>query len=483
MSFPSAGYRIEGMGNCLVLVPNGFINNVDEEKVFIERPLVRRNGPGPYFKALRPCQPHTRNIEMIRNGVISTTQFGYNSLKTTETYSTISTGGVFAIGNCVTVVSVEHNKFNDSGRFSIARYVYFYTRDSGSSKGKRYIWSWTNNLASSGFPLEMHSLYELLYRACDKISVPYRKYYVSSFEGHNKFVRHILNGYIKPETTSIGEPYSDTEYTLTPKGIEALSADLTGEFHYPLREYAAFSFMVDCNAYLAPFASGLSTAYADAAANLPVATNNTIANIMEAVSFLRGVITLKRNPLNGIGKLLRGCIDPRDAWLKYRYLYKTTMLDAEEYTSVVKRLVDLQTLCTGTITVHGIFQDEAAHITYRACFDVSVGDLIPTSVSENLHVIGIDPSLKNIWDMIPWSFVIDWFLSVSNIFEWVESWANSISIKPGNIWYSVQTRQKDQITYFRVRGSYPGTPPRLVTRDVSNKTFLMRVADSISLFT
>jgi hypothetical protein len=58
--------------------------------------------------------------------------------------------------------------------------------------------------------------------------------------------------------------------------------------------------------------------------------------------------------------------------------------------------------------------------TMRIKLAVNDSDPAFASVSQRLHNIGMFPSLVNLWDLVPYSFVIDWFLNVGEMLEEVD---------------------------------------------------------------
>lgn len=114
---------------------------------------------------------------------------------------------------------------------------------------------------------------------------------------------------------------------------------------------------------------------------------------------------------------------------------------------------------------------------------ITLADLVPKDLSAALRKAGFGMTLSNVWDMIPYSFVVDWFIGVSDVINWAESIGNMLELRPSDIWYSCTTKYDGQVTYFRVPGIFINNIPALVTNDTSGKTIAMRIGDSISLFT
>lgn len=109
-----------------------------------------------------------------------------------------------------------------------------------------------------------------------------------------------------------------------------------------------------------------------------------------------------------------------DGWLKYRYAYNTTKSDVEEYIQKVVK----QKMFTSA-TREGLTSAKVL----RGSIPISFGEM---RVKMRLHdnpfagfdrcLINADrrgllPGLYNTWDMVPFSFVADWFSGLGDIFQ------------------------------------------------------------------
>lgn len=105
-----------------------------------------------------------------------------------------------------------------------------------------------------------------------------------------------------------------------------------------------------------------------------------------------------------------------EVWLKYRYLYNTTKSDAED-------------------TVDYLLKEKYSNLyehnnkVLRGNIDISLGTLrlkmrltqkktLAENITHMFDSVGLMPNLHNLWDMVPFSFVVDWFVpSFSNTLE------------------------------------------------------------------
>lgn len=149
-------------------------------------------------------------------------------------------------------------------------------------------------------------------------------------------------------------------------------------------------------------------AYVDACDSLPRLNDNSISNILEIASFIVELVVHHRVSI------------PRsltDAWLSYRYQYMTTKLDVQEAINFVHRNIELPDIENG-ITVHGSAIREIDGVTVNCL--VTVG-LIPRELStlvkvwHALYEYGLQPNFYVLWDSLPYSFIVDWFLPLGDV--------------------------------------------------------------------
>lgn len=219
-----------------------------------------------------------------------------------------------------------------------------------------------------------------------------------------------------------------------------------------------------------PFSRLASTAYIHIVDNLPSAAINSVANVLEIAKGLTDVLT---------GKFTLSK-KPSDIWLAYRYSYTTSKADIDEVIHLTKRLAALPKL--DDITVHSLVT--VKDVTCRCTAVFSCDSIIPHSISEWLETYGFKLSLLNAWDMIPYSFVVDWFLHLSSFLEDVDRIGKANTLRPKEVWYSFKKRRDNVATYFRVNGNSNWVLPFFgaTTHQASGRTILYRIADSLSLF-
>lgn len=248
----------------------------------------------------------------------------------------------------------------------------------------------------------------------------------------------------------------------------------SGDLSYDYGELSAFEWWDLTGVLEGRYRALAGQAYYNAATSLPKDACNSIANVLEAAASVNDLLH------GDIGKLLPS--NPKDAWLFYRYQYNTTKLDIEEYRSLTDRLNKLVNL--PTLRSDG----SASYGNLRCHCEITVDPtyMIPGSTKEWLSLYGFKLSAVNVWDMIPYSFVVDWFFSIGSFLEILEdeNWAYELPITEA--WTSFSSHGPGtQSTYFRVPGYFRAACPFLdySQRGASNKTIVKRILDSIALFT
>lgn len=227
---------------------------------------------------------------------------------------------------------------------------------------------------------------------------------------------------------------------------------------------------------------GLSTAFCDAVSSIP----DSSVNGLEAVLDLCDLATTLRHPIKGLKSAMRSIkrVKPGDIWLKYRYVFKTTEMDIDSIRDLSQRIDVLRTLCA-PVKLHGVHREEGALFRCKASFSLPAAQL--QALDSIPSYMGGSLSAADVWDVVPWSFMVDWILHVSDLLESLEGWgrAQEAQYRLSDVWYSVETSTRDQTVYFRIPGD-PKRPmmgsPYLITRQASKKTIMMRVTDCFAIF-
>lgn len=162
---------------------------------------------------------------------------------------------------------------------------------------------------------------------------------------------------------------------------------------------------------------------------------NTIANASEAISLVKSLINLKSLVKTGVraGERLA------DLWLKYRYCYSTTKSDMAE----LKRYVSSLEAEQGTLRTAFSVGSSEMHLKVR--YGPTANTMLRQVLSwySGAARIGLNPSLYNLWDLVPFSFIADWFVPIGDNLERLQNmmWTSTMP-------YDVQclASQKDTVT-------------------------------------
>jgi hypothetical protein len=318
-----------------------------------------------------------------------------------------------------------------------------------------------------------------------------------------------LQGNVKALAEAAGFWRTGSTYTHT---TYVYSGDI--EYYVPPAELPSFSFKHnEFDAYigwedlgLLPnlYRNGWACAFTEAAKRLPFASTNSLANFVEIataiISISKGLkavthtaklarawsaktgvrlgISDFKNPFNVRFKT------PRELWLAYRYSYTTTKADAKEYLSLINRLTTLpgKQHCL----VGGTFVREDMY--FRCTAEFAVEDVLPDSVYEMIGTMNAELSARNVWDLIPFSFVVDWFIGIGDALERFDLYNLVQRIVPTEVWFSYHSSYPNnegiqQDIYFRVNGSgLKLGNPWWSDQKSSVRTKLFRIVDSLALF-
>jgi hypothetical protein len=211
----------------------------------------------------------------------------------------------------------------------------------------------------------------------------------------------------------------------------------------------------------------------DATEKLPVLQQNMIANILECLSTLASFLDgFDASDIKDAKKTAK------NLWLAYRYQYKTTVSDLEE---VLDTLARLDSVAGKRVFSYG--SASSGPVTAHCALGVQLH--LPTTLKELCRQAGIRLTLANAWDMIPYSFVVDWFLKIGSCLEDLQKWMDADQIDISECWYSVFVSIDEPGTRGLEYARWLGNPPSLPyfsSHNVGARTIGMRIADAISLF-
>lgn len=152
--------------------------------------------------------------------------------------------------------------------------------------------------------------------------------------------------------------------------------------------------------------------YLNALESVPTMNDNNISNVLEIAGFIKSLVIDHEVKIpKSLGEL----------WLSYRYSYKTTRADAEEAISFMHRYRELGTLdkwikCYGVSNIDYTVDGETTPIECRCCLSIRPKDVaILAKIWRCLYTYGLQPNFYTLWDMIPYSFIIDWLIPIGTL--------------------------------------------------------------------
>lgn len=257
-------------------------------------------------------------------------------------------------------------------------------------------------------------------------------------------------------------------------------------FDYRHNEWHNFSWMKEFGMISNFYSSGYAQAYVDMCDDIPRFHSNQIANIFECLELIISLTTsiLSGNFVKAILNSGKNMKDARNAYLAWRYSYNTTKSDVDELTSATARLKSL--------TQEQMFHIRGVHIDGDALFRcscmISLNQIYPqvNEISTWMDKYGLELTAEKGWDLVPFSFMVDWVLHVSDWLHQLETIKKyGLVLSHLDVWVSCRTKYDDQEVYMRHRyQAATRNIPMLPTPSwsASNKTFFMRIGDVISIF-
>ena len=236
----------------------------------------------------------------------------------------------------------------------------------------------------------------------------------------------------------------------------------------------------------------------------------TGVNQLENTAMLVDAIKFCIDPKTGLVKLLNEASNflasgytkkAAKLWLSYRYEYSTTMLDLQsllEFYSSQRDVILDEVYSTGRSRTlrggsseNGIIYNAQFQLTPKQYYSKSYTCNKLAGLTDEFYVkcvsMGIFPTMANLWDTVPLSFVIDWVLPIG---DYLSKAADERFLEAFDIVnFGESTKQSVvgnyhgipfEITVYDRRRS---DPPRgeFYSRDPSTKTSTKRVVDGVAM--
>lgn len=195
-------------------------------------------------------------------------------------------------------------------------------------------------------------------------------------------------------------------------------------------------------------------AYLDALDHVPMLSENSVSNILEIVGFMKALI---------IDHKIEIPRSLQSAWLSYRYTYNTTKADVNEAINFVHRTMGTDFFGRG-FTCYGSCHHTVGDtdITGRCRITLRQKELsLLEEIWSELYKYGLSPSFYMFWDMVPYSFIVDWFIPVGDIlsaYDKTHMYDRTYDIT--NIWFSIKyTVEVDGFVFRSYTRWHDDSPP------------------------
>lgn len=211
------------------------------------------------------------------------------------------------------------------------------------------------------------------------------------------------------------------------------------------------------------------------------------------IAYVKDIQTLK-STISSAFDILHGRVSIKklaNAWLSSRYGLKLTIQDTMELLKGIqhtyKKLSDgkLVSTCRG-----GTLSDTSTYhckLYYRPDLEDNLQKVLATAVEWDLY-----PNLENIWDLIPYSFVVDWFVRVGDVLNAVDNMAYLDQVHVIATCYSVKKTWKadkiahtvglcGDVSYSRYMRLCPSEPYQYVPHFSGNVPSAKNIVDGTAL--
>jgi hypothetical protein len=238
--------------------------------------------------------------------------------------------------------------------------------------------------------------------------------------------------------------------------------------HYMPTSVSLPSSLDACENYIDAYAD-LDVAVAQAWANVDVSSAAALASLgelPETVEWIKSLLTRalkilrffksKKSRLRIIKRSLKGLNTGKvldtfsDLWLELRYALRPTIFEMKQAIEAAKSIVKKNSRHTArgwhkessnSIDDFVGYHDTAITTYHRSVSQSSLnyraGVLydIDSDINGILAIWGLDQPLEAIWELTPFSFIIDWFFSVGDI---IAGWSVNPSLSPLGSWVTLE---------------------------------------------
>jgi len=236
---------------------------------------------------------------------------------------------------------------------------------------------------------------------------------------------------------------------------------------------------------------GIAASYVDAISKAPINRTNNVANCIAVLQLLMGMggpdalklNVLEHNPGDSFKTFTKATRkEISDLWLKYRYVLSTTEMDISETVEYAERFANVSEGCR----CHGYYAMTVDNAKYEFHTSLKLSPANLKDLQTDLGRMGMELSAYNAWDLVPYSFIVDWFFRIGDKLEFYEDRNRALKLVPEDIWYSVvrrvETDETSEDYYFRWTGDRPDLSYTFIEDgDPKKATIIKRAVDVFAL--
>jgi len=163
------------------------------------------------------------------------------------------------------------------------------------------------------------------------------------------------------------------------------------------------------------------------------------SNWLENLSQVKGTLDVVKPLIAGYKAVINKDFDAgrsalASAYLAYKYSVAPTMSDYKDVSSNIKTISQSITkyrfsnerrrgACHSTCNLQ---YSTKADLAYHCTLHYQLKDNSLSTVWNALEKLGLDPSIGNLWDFVPYSFVVDWFLHIGPALSRISQYVSNI---------------------------------------------------------
>lgn len=232
------------------------------------------------------------------------------------------------------------------------------------------------------------------------------------------------------------------------------------------------------------FLTSKNIAIAEAFANIDVSEAMLLASIGEAPETVKFAIALlkrstklvralktKRSRLKALKDLKE--ISPKkyaelvaQSWLEFRYAFRPLVFEMEGILSALSTsLNDNQRFTArGTHQVEATskedYDESFSYYSYTGTEEIKTTVTVRAGVMYTIHLqgsgirelFGLDQPLESLWELVPFSFIVDWFFNCGNL---ISAWTKNASATVEGSWCTIEVSESKSL---QITGMYVNEP-------------------------